>query len=303
MAALLAGFLGAPPARAQNTNSGVGLGPSTEVNRPGTPPPAPAGGTPPVEHLFGDWGGLLTRLDDAGVDVTLDFTSEFAGNVSGGIKQGSTFANQLGLETDIDWQKLAGLMGLSTHVIVVNRSGSSDSALFGDTVLPVQEIYGSGGDVAVHLVSTYAEQKLLGGALNVAAGRMNVENDFASSPLYCNFMNNGLCGDPKALPGGDIGHSAYPEAVWALRVRARPQKPFYIQIGVYEVNRGLYSDVNDRTGWKFDTSQDSGIYVPIEAAWEPMLGPANMPGHYKVGFGYDSSPFGQFTVSEAVSER
>ena len=38
-------------------------------------------------------------------------------------------------------------------------------------------------------------------------------NDFASSPLYCNYMNNGLCGDPKALPGGDIGHSAFPDAV------------------------------------------------------------------------------------------
>ena len=30
---------------------------------------------------------------------------------------------------------------------------------------------------------------------------MNVENDFASSPLCCNHMNDALCGDPKALPG------------------------------------------------------------------------------------------------------
>ena len=62
----------------------------------------------------------------------------------------------------------------------------------------------------------YAQEKLYGGLLDIAEGRMNVENDFANSPLYCSFMNNGLCGDPKALPGGDIGHSAYPDAVWAL---------------------------------------------------------------------------------------
>jgi hypothetical protein len=38
--------------------------------------------------------------------------------------------------------------------------------------------------------------------LDIVRGWMNVENDFANSPLYCNYMNSGLCGEPKALPGG-----------------------------------------------------------------------------------------------------
>jgi len=62
--------------------------------------------------------------------------------VSGDVQRGATFANQVGLEADTDWQRLAGLAGLSTHVIIVNRSGSSDSHLFGDNFLPVQEVYG-----------------------------------------------------------------------------------------------------------------------------------------------------------------
>lgn len=284
-------------ASAQNINSGVGLGPPTEVNRPGTPAPAPAGGTPPVEHLFGDWGGIRTNLQNMGIDTVLDFTTEFAGNLTGGVKQGSTFASQVGFETDINWNKLAGIAGLSTHVIIVNRSGSSDSTLFGDNFLPVQEIYGSGGDVAVHLVSAYAEQVLYGGALNLAGGWMNVENDFASSPLYCNFMNNALCGDPKALPGGDIGHSAYPDAVWAGRARVRPEPQIYVESGVYEVNRGLYNYAYDRSGFEFNESQASGVYIPVEAGWEPKFGPESLPGHYKIGFGYDSSPFGDWTVA------
>ena len=85
-------------------------------------------------------------------------------------------------------------------MIFVNRSGANDSHLFGDNVSPVQEIFGAGGNVAVHLVSAYGEETLLGGRLDIAAGWMNVENDFASSSLYCNYMNNALCGDPKALP-------------------------------------------------------------------------------------------------------
>ena len=103
-------------------------------------------------------------------------------------------------------------------------------------------------------------------------------------------MNNALCGDPKELPGGDIGHSAFPDAVWAERVRVRPTPTTYVQAGVYEVNQGLYSDANFRSGFKFDASQDSGVYLPVEAAYEPLVGTSRMPGHYKLGFGYDTSP-------------
>ena len=291
LATLLAAALWAYPAVAQTSNSGVGIGPSQQVAAPGqTPAPAAQKGVAPsVEHLLGDVGGYRSNLESHGIYLLLDATTEFAGNVSGGTREGSSFASQIGLEADIDWQRLADLRGFSTHVIMVSRAGSSASHLFGDNFLPVQEIYGAGGNVAVHLVSFYAQEQLYDDRLDIAGGRMNVENDFASSPLYCNYMNNSLCGDPKALPGGDIGHSAFPDAAWAIRIRARPTPASYIQTGVYEVNQGLYSDANFRSGFKFDSSQDSGVYLPVEAAYEPVLGDAKLPGHYKVGFGYDTS--------------
>jgi porin len=287
----LAGLLAAVtvPAMAQSTSSG----PSQSVAQPSAPQapaqmPAQSGVAPSVEHLFGDWWGLRPYLEDKGIYLTFDALTEFAGNVSGGVKQGSTFANQEAFTADVDWQRLAGVPGFSTHVIIVNRSGANDSTLFGDNLLPVQEIYGAGGNTALHLVSAFAQEKLFDGLLDLAAGRMNVENDFASSPLYCNYMNNMLCGDPKALPGGDIGHSAYPDGVWGGRVRVRPTTDTYVVTGVYEVSQGLYGD-DWRTGWEFDGAQDSGVYVPVEIGYEPRLGESNLLGHYKIGFGYDSS--------------
>jgi porin len=253
------------------------------------PAPTQAVDAPRLERLLGDWEGLQPKLQAMGINVQLNALTEFAGNVSGGTHRASSFASQIGFSSDINWERLAGITGLSTHVIIVNRSGSSASHSFGDNLLPVQEIYGAGGNVVAHLVSAYAEETLYDGRLDVALGRMNVENDFASSPLYCGFLNNALCGDPKALPGGDIGHSAYPDAVWASRVRVRPTPDTYVESGVYEVNQGLYSNTNFRTGWKFDTSQDSGVYLPVEIAWLPKLGPGLLPGHYKLGFGYDTS--------------
>ena len=254
---------------------------------------APAWVAPQVEHLFGDLGGLRTDLENRGVFLRLNAIAEFAGNVSGGLQQGATSANQVGLSADVDWQRLAGVTGLSTHLIVVNRSGANTSHLFGDNVTPVQEIFGAGGDVAVHLVSAYAEESLLGNRLDLAGGWMNVENDFASSPLYCNYMNNGLCGDPKALPGGDIGHSAFPDAVWAGRIRVRPTADTYLTVGVYEVNQDLYSNP-DRSGFEFGVPRDSGVYVPVQIGYEPKIGGDALPGHYVVGFGYHSSRFKSF---------
>jgi porin len=257
-------------------------------------PEVPAYIAPQVEHLLGDLGGVRTDLENHGIYLRLNATAEFAGNVSGGIKQGATSANQVAFLADIDWQRLAGVTGLSTHIIIVNRSGGNDSHLFGDNVSPVQEIYGAGGGVAAHLVSAYAEETLFDRRLDIALGWMNVENDFASSPLYCNYMNNALCGDPKALPGGDIGHSAFPDAVWAGRVRIRPVPDIYITTGIYDVNQDLYSNA-DRSGFEFGVPRSSGVYVPVQIGYEPKLGNDRLPGHYVAGFGYDSSRFKSFS--------
>jgi porin len=289
--AALAALLAAVAAPAVAQTSGGPPSPNaaqSSAPQPSVQMPAQANVAPSVEHLFGDWGGLRTALANEGIYLEFDALTEFAGNVSGGTKQGATFASQEAFQADIDWQRLAGVPGFSTHVIIVNRSGANDSTLFGDHLLPAQEIYGAGGNVALHLVSAYAQEKLFDGRLDLAAGRMNVENDFASSPLYCNYMNNALCGDPKALPGGDIGHSAYPDGVWGGRVRVRPTSDTYVATGVYEVSQGLYGD-DFRTGWEFDDAQNSGVYVPVEIGYEPRLGDSKLPGHYKIGFGYDSS--------------
>ena len=256
---------------------------------------APAPAPPPPDKLFGNLGGLTDAWESHGITLGLDWISEFAANVSGGLRTGSTSANQLGFTADIDWEKLAGLRGFSTHVIFVNRSGNNTSNMIGDQISPVQEIFGAGGDVAVHLVSAYGEESLFNDRLDIAAGWMNVENDFASSPLYCTYMNNELCGDPKALPGGDIGHSAYPEAVWGGRIRVRPTPDTYVTTGVYTVNQDLYGP-NDRSGFEFSEPRISGVYVPIQLGYEPKFGGGQLPGHYVIGFGYDTSRFNNWAL-------
>ena len=282
-------------AHAQGLNNGVSIGPSQALEPPSANMPGPSA------HIFGDWGGLRTRLDRAGIDFSLDYIAEVAGNPSGGVKQGATYAGQIGFEADGDWNRIAGIPGLTTHVVLVNRQGSTDSTLFGDNLNPTQEIYGAGGNVGVHLVYAYAEESLANGRVDIAGGRMPLLNDFAASPLNCNFMNNALCGNPKLLPSADIGISSYPDAVWAGRIRVRPTADTYIQTGAYEVSQGLYNYKYIRSGFDFGklSTQDSGAEIPVEVAYEPQVGPDKLPGHYKLGFAYDTSTNNKYYTDQA----
>ena len=135
--ALLAVAIG-NPVWAQKSNSGVGIGPSASLSTT-APQASPFDDFPQPEHLFGDWGGIRTDLGKLGINVMFNYTSESAGNVSGGKQRDFGSAYQLGLEIDIDWQKLAGIQGFATHTVFVNRGGSNASEGFGDNLMQTQK--------------------------------------------------------------------------------------------------------------------------------------------------------------------
>jgi porin len=268
----------------QRTNTGVGETPSQQVPqlRVEMPPPESP------QHLFGDWGGVRTYLGDLGIDFNLDYTTETAGNVSGGLRQGIDFAQQIGMQLDLDWQKLAGIQGFSTHFAAVNRAGRNLSTDYiGDNVLQAQEIYGAGFDMAVHGVWLYGQQKLFDDRVDIVFGRVFPGMDFAASPLYCNFMTLTICGHPRALTA-EQGFIDWPQNTWGGRVRARPTPETYVMVGVYASQP---FPAGGRSGFDWSTNRVTGAFYVGELAWEPVFGRDQLPGHYKIGLGYDTSNF------------
>ena len=209
----------------------------TTQSQPDAQMPIPAPPSPP--HLFGGWGGVRSYLGDLGISLQLDYTTETAWNVSGGRRLGVDFAYQIGLQADVDWQKLAGVSGFSTHTVFVNRGGRNTSADYiGDNVIQAQKIFGAGFGKAAKLVYFYGEEKLWNGRADLAAGRLAVGADFAASPLYCDFMTLTICGHPRALTSTQ-GFTDWPTASWGGRIRARPTADTYIMAGVYDSHLSL----------------------------------------------------------------
>lgn len=247
----------------------------------------PKNDAPKPQHLLGDWGGLRTRLHDGGLDLTLDYRGEAGAVVAGGKRRGADYAQQVELKADADWGKIARAKGLRTHMILVNRAGRNASTDYaGDQLFQIQEIFGGTHAAIVHLVELYAQQKLDDDHIDIAAGRLPVGEDFATSPLYCAFMNTAICGYPHSLPA-KVGFSVFPNSTWGARIRAAPGAHVYAQVGAYQVRPKF----GGKYGFDWGFSGTTGTYFPAEVGWEPEFGAAALPGHYKAGFGYDTSNY------------
>ncbi len=233
---------------------------------------------PYSSDLFGSWGLVRPVLADHGVNINLDFITQTAGDVSGGMRQGFDYAQQIGFSADIDWSKLAGIPGFSTHMVVISRAGRNVSADYtGDNVIQLQDIYGSFNEAA-RLAFLFSEEKLAGNAVDITAGRMPIQLDFDSSPLYCDFMTGALCGDPRAI-SATPGVTPFPVATWAGRMRISPSPQFYVMAGLYEDNPAD----GGRSGFDWSTDGADGVTVPVEIGYTPSFGPDKLPGHYKIG--------------------
>ena len=102
----------------------------------------------------------------------------------------------------------------------LNRAGSNLSEKNIGNQFTVQQVF-SGS--AVMFYALYLEQKLCDDKISIKIGRFATGDDFASSPIYWLYMNNGIDGNPQALLV-NTQFSAYPWAVWAARVRIAPTR-------------------------------------------------------------------------------
>ena len=237
--------------------------------------------------MTGNWGGLRTDLENDGIKIRGHYVNETSGNPVGGREQGGASTGEVMLGLDID-SHILGWDGGTFHGTLTERAGSSLSKDKIGNILTVQEIYGDGQ--TIRLTELSYEQKLFGGRVDVEAGHINTENDFASSPVYfgdalwCDFQNNAICGTPIAAPINTNGYVAYPASSWGARVKTYPLQNLYIEAGAYEVNPSLYLASN---GLKISTNGAEGVLTAVETGI--VVGQGGYVGNYRVGAYYDNS--------------
>jgi porin len=244
--------------------------------------PAPPSYTPPGPHS--SWEQFGQQLLNEGVFLRSTYTGDYSGNVAGGLRQGSDYADEANIGADINMQTLAGIPGGAIHITVSGRTGRDISIDdVGNNVL-ANQIYGG---QSIRLSELTWDQALFHDRVDIVAGRMN-SAIFGNSPTNCNFMTNAICGHVDSLFRA-VGLISYPYAAWGGRATFRGTPTTSLMIGAFEVNpkQSAYG----RDDLNFTLQNDTGVVLPVELDYATNFKQSDYPTSLEFGGYYDTSKY------------
>jgi len=246
------------------------------------------------KYLTGDWGGLRTKLSETGIIPTMTYVVDIQGNPVGGDKKGFRYFHNIGLDIVFDVGKLAGWKGARFHISASQRSGSSLSIRDIKNIFNVAQVCCG---ATFKLVNFSFQQSLLEDKLNILLRRISGGDEFLSSPLCWLFVQNGIDGNPVGI-FLNVGFSAYPNATWGVRVKAKPTKNYYIKSGLYNANPNRTK--NSKHG--ADLSFDGPYLIIAETGYHlnELLNSTGLPGNYKLGAYYQTGDFDNFSDPDST---
>ena len=218
-------------------------------------------------NLLGNMGGLRDLLGDHGVTLSLQETSEYLYNTSGG-----TF----------------NVSGLQIH-------GTNLTQRYLQTL---QTATGIEANSTTRLWELWYQQSLLDGKVDVKVGQQSVDQEFMVSQNAATFMN-ATFGWP-VLPSTDLpaGGPAYPLSSLGVRLRVKPADAWTAMVGVFDGNPAGRTDgdaqVLNAHGTNFNLRSGAFVIGEVQYALnappaDPKAPqPAGLPGTYKLGFWYQS---------------
>ena len=219
---------------------------------------------PDRPYLTGDWGGLRTRLLDLGITPSLIFVTDVLGNPVGGQHQGLRESDDLGLDLTVNLDRLAGWSGARFHLSFSMRSGTDLSDKDIGNVFTVANVCCGH---TYRLVNVELEQSLFDDRISFRGGRIAAGDEFLTSPLYGNFVQEAFNGNPMGI-FFNVPMTSYPTATWGMRARVRPIRQLSLMAGVYNGDPTLGD--NDKHG--VDWTMRGPLFAIGEVGCEPQSG-------------------------------
>lgn len=244
-------------------------------------PTSTAATAPPAQpHLLGDWLGVRTALEDAGITPAVSYIGFAAANLNQGTSKEAQYAGQFGASLDFDMEKIGGIKGGTFRVAVTNRHGNNinDTNQLGLLQYP-QGVFGAGQ--IWRLAGLWYQQKI--GPAEIKLGKVSVGEDFGATT--CHFQSLYFCG---VVPGHTSFNYWYnfPVTTWGGRVKVKDRLG-YTMIGVYQRNDNVFP-LNK--GFYLGFKGGKGAFVAAERGFEVKLaGDPKRSGVYKIGVIFDTS--------------
>jgi porin len=236
----------------------------------------------------GDWGGLRSRAEAAGLQVDGNYQTDLLANLAGGERQGFAYAGTMEVSLDFDLEKIAGLQGMSFFIAGYWASGDDLSDTRIGNLIDVSQVFDGR---TVRLGQMYVEQKLPGDTLSLAIGRLTTGDDFATSDLYDSYVSSGVNGNPFAISENLPSFTSDSVAQWGVRAIVRPTDQIRLGAGVYNADPEIARE--GKHGVDFVLNPDDGVLAIAEAGyrWNQGKDDSGIPGSVTFGGYVDSSDF------------
>jgi porin len=240
--------------------------------------------------IDGNWGGYRDKLADLGLVFSGTTVIDLQGNVSGGKRRAGAGADASLLALDADLQKLAGLRGLLLHAEFVSNAGQNLSTKSVDNILQVATAYAPEG---YYLGQTYVQQRLFGSAVKLQVGRMTTANNFASLPIFNDYVSFAVDPIPISLTNNSIYFTSLPAVEWAAVATIAPTESSALALGEYATNLPSGLPFASRHGVDFSLSGSGGPMEVAQFTYSANSGQDDpgLPGIYNIGGFYSSAKY------------
>jgi len=215
---------------------------------------------------------------------------DLQGNAAGGHSRGFAAADASFAAADADLEKLVGIKGFLLHAEFVTNAGQNLSNKNIGNVLQVATAFSQPG---YYLGQMYAQQKLFNSKLTLQEGRMTTANNFASLPIfadYLSFTNNPI---PISLTNNSIHFTSLPAVEWAAVGTLAATRSLSIAAGIYSTNSASGLPSSSQHGLDFSFDGSGGPMEVAQLTYNINQGSeeVGLPGTYYLGGYYSGADY------------
>jgi porin len=220
------------------------------------------------DKVFGDWGGLRKSALEKGFELEVIYKSEFTGNFTGGTEKKDFHLHNLDIWTNFDFEKLAGVKGLSLTAYGLGDSGGKPSETFGEIIVSSN----IEAPNTFKLYEIYFTQKV-DDRLLFMLGTRDLNAEFFATDSSGIFRNSAFGISTSLAQTGVNGPSIFPTTSLAAVGKYVNEDHFYLTVGVFNAQAG---DPNDPLGTHLNTKTDEGYMYIWETGYTPKVNEKSM---------------------------
>jgi porin len=244
--------------------------------------------------IDGNWQGYRDKLADRGLVFSGLTDLDMQGNVSGGALRTFACSDFSLLAVDADLQRLAGIKGTLLHAEFVANAGENLSSRSLDNVLDVATAFAQPG---YYLGQMYVQQKFLGDKVIIQLGRLDTADNFASLPVFSDYVSFAPNPIPASLTNNAIYFTSLPGVEWAAVGTVWFTKSISLAAGVYNTNLPSALPFASQHGLDFSFDGSGG---PMEVgqfsySLNNEADDTGLPGAYYIGGYYSGADYQAFS--------